>query len=152
MASTGGSSARTGRNGKVVLGGSLVARATKWRINPNVSTTVWADSDSEGYVNRKEGRHDCTGQITAKFDEDSKVYSLLDGSNNTVQGFVTSLALWETKTAKTYWAFPCALIENMEIEYDMDQQVVVEYSLNFGSDGKFYRPGQTGAPDYSLPS
>jgi hypothetical protein len=151
MSGAGGSTARTGRNGKVVIGGALMARATTWSINASVGETAWGDSGSEGYTNRKETRYDATGTIEGKFDEVSKVYGLAPSTGH-LQGYVTSLVLWETTEAKTYWNFPCALIQTYQQQVNMDTQEVVGFSMTYGSDGKFWRPGQSGAPTVSLPT
>jgi len=138
-----GSTARTGTNGKVVVEDTLVARITQWVMNATSSETAWGDSDSEGYTNRSKARLDATGSMVGKFDEDSKVYDLF------MPGDIVELVLFETED--DYWALPRALIQTFNVTYNQDTKEVVEWNADWGADGKYYRPGQDGAPSHTLP-
>ena len=52
----------TGRNGKFVVGTTLVARLTQWAVNPTLAgTNEWGDSDSGGFTNRSRTTNHSTG-------------------------------------------------------------------------------------------
>jgi len=138
------STARTGSAGKAVVDDNLVARLTEWNFNPTAAESAWGDSDSAGYTNRVAGRKDGTGSITGKFDTDTKIYDLF------MPGDVVKLVLWETAT--DYWVIECALITSFTIAYNQDSKEVVEWSADFGADGKYYYPGEAGASVETLPS
>jgi len=138
------SSARTGELGKVVVDDTLVARITQWSFNPTAAESAWGDSDSGGYTNRVAARKDGTGSMTGKFDTDSKVYDLF------MPGDTVKIVLWESAT--DYWVLECALITSFTVTYDQDSKEVVEWSADFGADGKYYYPGEAGAPVEVLPA
>lgn len=138
-----GSTARTGELGKAVVDSDLIARLKQWSLNKEASETAWGDSDSEGYTNRKKARIDGTGSIVGAFDEDTKAYDLFQA------GDAPELVLFETAT--DYWAFPSSLIKNYQVTYNQDTKEVVEWTSDFGADGKFYYPGEAGAPAHTLP-
>lgn len=154
-----GGSARAGHRGKVVIAnpydgsGVLVARITQWRLNRATSETAWGDSDSQGFTNRKAARRDATGSITFKYDETSgrKPHEYLDDGDR------VKLVLWEDNIAEggtnnDYYVFPSALIQNVEHTVNPDTKEVIEVAANFGSDGRYYKPGEAGAPSETLPS
>lgn len=138
------STARTGSAGKAVVDDTLVARLTEWTFNPTADESAWGDSDSAGYTNRVSGRKDGTGSITGKFDTTNKVYDLF------MPGDTVKLVLWESAT--DYWVLECALITSFTVTYNQDTKEVVEWSADFGADGKYYYPGESGAPTEILPS
>jgi hypothetical protein len=141
-----GVTAITGRLGKAVVSGVLVLRLTEWRLNHSVSVAAWGDSDSGGFTNRKAGRIDGTGTIMGKFDSGRKPYAIFR------TGDVITLALWNTTTAGDYWAFPSAIVERFDYTVSPDTQDPIGWTADFGADGTFYYPGETGAPTYTLPS
>ena len=138
------STSKSGRLGKAVVDDVLVARLTQWSVNPTSSESAWGDSDGAGYTNRAKARLDCTGSIQGKFDTGSTVYATF------MPGDIVKLVLWEDAT--NYWAFPCVLITSFNFTVDQDTQEVIGWSADFGADGIFYRPGQSGAPTETLPS
>lgn len=138
------STVRTGRNAKAVIEDELVLRVTQWAIDPGGSESTWGDSDSEGFTNRKGARRDCTGNLQGKFDEDRPIYDMVREHDE------IKLALWESTV--DYWAFPCALVQNFNLVFNQDTKEVVGWTVNFGSIGRFYHPGESGAPTYTLPS
>ena len=138
--------ARTGKDGKCVVGGTLTKRLTKWSLTGEVDESVWADSDSAGYANRLRGRQQATGSIEGKFEIDREQYDLMR------EGDEVKLVLWQSTVSGDYWAFPTALIKSFELEFDQDTQEVVGWSAEWGSSGKFYAPGQSGATSETLPA
>ena len=140
------SSARTGVDGKVVVEGSKLARITKWAISPKAGVNEWGDSDGEGFTLALPGRRGCTGSIEGKFDEDDEVYEILR------EGDDVTLVLWQSEVAGDYWAFPAVIIADFSLEYDVDGQTVVGWSASWNSSGRFYHPGESGAPAHTLPS
>lgn len=133
-----------GKNGKAVFDDTLVLRMTKWTVNPTTSESTWGDSDSEGFTNRKGARRDCTGSIEGKFTTDLPIYDLAE------EGDEIKIALWVD--ASRYWVFPCALVQNYSLTVDADTNEIIGWSLAFGSIGRYYRPGASGAPVQTLPS
>ena len=138
--------ARTGKNGKCVIAGTLTKRLTKWSLTAEVDESVWADSDSAGYANALGGRRRATGSIEGKFESDREQYDIMR------EGDEVKLVLWQSTTAGDYWQFPTVLIKNFEIELDQDTQEVVGWSAEWGSSGIFYAPGQASAPAETLPT
>ena len=136
----------TGGAGKVEVDDTLIARVKMWEVNPTVEESAWGDSDSAGYTNRVAGRKDCTGSLTGTFDNDDEVYDLF------VAGDIVELTLWQSQTPANYWQFPCALIQNFSMSVNMDTKEAVEWSADFGADGIFYRPGQSGIPAETYPA
>jgi len=151
---TSGSTARTGRAGRAVLGETLMARLTQWSVNHTMSETAWGDSDSEGFTSRKEAREDCTGSLTGKFDTTQKIHSFGVASTDIggIPGIVTKLVLWEAMDVASYWVFPCVLLQNFQMTVDMDTKEVIEWTIDYGADGRFYRPGATNIPVESVPA
>ena len=149
MATSNSTTARSGSEGFAMVGTALIARVTQWTLNSLISESAWGDSDSEGYTNRKGARKDGNGQIAGKLDETSPQYNVVNG------GDVIDLTLWEDgadTTPSTYWNFPCALITQFSFTYDQDTKEVVGWTADFGADGKFYKPGDTGIPSKTFPS
>lgn len=138
------STVRTAKDAKAVFDDILVLRMTQWTINPSTSETTWGDSDSEGFTNRKGARRDGTGTVQGKFDTDRTIYDLVR------EGDEIKLALWENGT--DYWSIPNALVQNYTLTYDQDTKEVVGWNLSWGAIGRFYHPGESGAPSYTLPA
>lgn len=138
------STAISGRLGKAVVDDALILRLTQWTVNPTAGESAWGDSDSAGYTNRKKARLDCTGSIEGKFDTGTKIYTQF------VAGDCVKLVLWEDAT--NYWVFPSVLITSFNFTVNQDNQEVVGWTADFGADGIFYRPGQSGASTETLPS
>lgn len=135
----------TGRNGKFVVDDTLVARVTKWSVNPKVGENTWGDSDSGGFTNRTSGRRDCTFDAEGKYDSSDEVWDLFQ------PGDCAEAVLWMNATT-LYWAFPQALCSDFKVEIDVDGEAVVGFTSTWGADGAFYFPGESGAPSHSLPS
>lgn len=136
----------TGRNGKVVVEDTLVARITTWSVSPTLaSSSEWGDSDSAGYTNRTAGRKDATFDTEGKFDTDDEVYDLF------FPGDILTVVLWMDATS-LYWDFPCAMCKDFSLSIDVDSQEVVGWKASWGADGIFYYPGQAGATARTLPA
>lgn len=146
-AAANGKTARSGHDGKAVLGTELLPRVKTWAINVATSESAWGDSDSMGYTNRKAARHDCTGTLTGVLDKTTAqaIHRLIANNSgdsaNPFVGAVTELTLWEKHSDGDSWYFPCVMIQSFDVTFDMDTYEVVEWSIAFGSDGQFYRPG-----------
>lgn len=135
----------TGRNGKFVVGSSLVARATQWDVNPTLaSTNEWGDSDSAGFTNRSAGRKDATFNAEGKFDTSDEVYDLFQPED------VAVAVLWLNATL--YWDFPLALCTDFNLTVNIDSEEVIGWTSAWGSDGIFYYPGEAGATTRTLPT
>jgi len=136
----------TGRLGRFVVGTTLVARSTKWAVNPKLATSnEWGDSDSGGYTNRSSGRRDATFTSEGKYDTTNEVFDLF------AEGDISIAVLW-MNTTSLYWDFPRALCSDFGLEIDIDGETVVGWTSSWGADGIYYRPGQAGATSRTLPS
>lgn len=143
---SGTTTALTGRNGKFVVGTTLVARATQWSVSPKLaSSSEWGDSDTAGYTARTAGRRDSTFSVEGKYDTDSEQYDVFFPGDKAIA------VLWMNATT-LYWDFPCALCSDFSLSVNIDSEEVVGWSTNWGADGIFYFPGQSGATSRTLPS
>jgi len=136
----------TGRNGKFVVADTLVARTTEWNITKTLaSVTEWGDSDSAGFTNRAAGRKDCTFTTAGKYNTTSEVWDLFQPEDIVVS------VLW-LDNSSLYWDFPRALCTEFGMILNIDTEEVIGWTANFGSDGVFYYPGESGATPRTLPS
>ena len=134
-----------GRYGKFAIGSTAVARATKWDVNASLaSKSEWGDSDSAGYTNRAPGRLDATFDTEGKYDTASEQFDLFMPGDYCVVG------LWQDTTSVVYWAFPRALCSDFKLSVNIDSEEVIGWQASWGADGIFYRPGQSGAPVYTI--
>lgn len=123
----------TGRGGKITVGGTQVARITKWSINPTLAgTDEWGDSDSGGYTNRAAGRKDATFDCEGKYDSTDEVFDLFN------EGDIAAVQLFMDDT--TYWDFPRALCMNFTMEVDVDTETVIAWTSSWGADGAYAKP------------
>lgn len=140
------SNAITGRLGKAVADDALVARLTEFNFTATAGETTWRDSDSAGYTNRLVTFLDATGSVAGKYDSGTEIWDTF------WIGDKPKLVLWQTANAGDYFAFPCVLITSFAYVVNVDTQEVVGWTANWGADGIFYYPSQSGAPSESLPS
>ena len=137
----------TGRQGEHTVGGVCVARLTQWAINPTLATSSeWGDSDSEGYTNRAAGRFDATFTDEGKYDSTTEIWTIFQ------PGDITVSALWLAHTALLYWYFARALCTDFNLTVNVDTEEVIGWTATHGADGKFYRPGEAGAPVVAVPA
>lgn len=136
---------KTGRNGKFVVATTLVARCTSWAVNPTLATkSEWGDSDSSGFTNRAAGRKDATFDTEGKYDTSNEVFDLFQPED------IAIAVLWLDATS-LYWDFPRALCMDFNLSVDIDSEEVIGWTANWGADGIFYYPGESGATSRSLP-
>jgi hypothetical protein len=154
----------TGHGGKVMYSSDdgsnyyLLSRITQWSATLTVTEATWADSDSNGYTNRKAGRRDLTGSITGKLDTTYPIYNYLLSSINFTDVsnlHILGLILWQDANedvgvASSYWDIPRALLNNLAMSFDRDSQEPVEWSADFGTDGTFTYPGESGQTSRTL--
>jgi hypothetical protein len=146
-----GITARSSTNGQAVINGIYIPRLKQWNIAQSSSESAWGDSDSVGFTNRKKARRDCTGSLTGVQQNGTgignDIMAIVVNSQpvnpQDLAGRIVSIQLWETGVASDNWWFPSALIQNFNITYDMDTKEVVEWTIDFGADGVFYRPYET---------
>ncbi len=136
----------TGRNGKFVVGTTLVARVTQWAVNPKLaSSAAWGDSDSAGFTNRAAGRKDATFTAEGKYDSTNEVFDLFMPED------IAIAVLWMDASA-LYWDFPRALNDDFNLTVNIDTEEVEGWTSSWGADGIFYYPGEAGATARTLPS
>lgn len=136
---------KTGRNGKFVVGTTLVARCTEWGVNPTLaSSTEWGDSDSAGFTNRAPGRKDCTFTANGKYDTTSEVFDLFQPED------IAIAVLW-LDNVSLYWDFPRAMNTEFSLTVNIDSAEVIGWESSWGSDGVFFFPGEAGATVRALP-
>ena len=133
----------SGRRGVVGLGPAnttqvvLVARVTKWKINPSlVEVAEWADSDTAGYIARAPGAEDAVFSTEGKYDTITPVWNLFQPRDKLF------VQLWLTSLAPLFWKFPSALCISFSLMVDIDTEEVIGWSAEWGADGKFYKPGE----------
>ncbi len=135
----------TGRNGKFVVGSSLVARTTQWAVNPTLATSnEWGDSDSAGFTNRSAGRKDATFTTEGKYDTTDEVFDLFQPED------IAIAVLWLDATS-LYWDFPLALCTDFNLTVNIDSEEVEGWTSSWGADGVYYFPGEAGATVRTLP-
>ena len=136
----------TGRSGKFVVGTDLVARTTQWAVNPKLaSSSAWGDSDGEGYTNRAPGRRDATFSAEGKYDTSDEIFDIFQPED------IAIAVLWMDAT-NLYWDFPRAMCEDFNLTVNIDSEEVIGWTSNWGADGIFYYPGQSGATVRTLPA
>lgn len=138
------STIRTSKASVVVIDDVLMLRVRNVTQNPNSTVFEWGDSDSGEFTNTIGTRKKTTGTISGLFDEDQRLYDIVR------EGQTSKLIIWEDAT--DYWAFPCALLTNVNFTYDQDTKNPIEWAFDFGSDGVYFAPGEAGAPSESLPA
>lgn len=136
---------KTGRNGKFVVGASLVARTQQWAVTKTLaSSTEWGDSDSAGFTNRAAGRKDATFTAEGKYDTSSEQWDLFQPED------IAIAVLWLDNVG-LYWDFPRALCSEFGMTVNVDTEEVLSWTASFGADGLFYYPGEAGATVRTLP-
>ncbi len=135
----------TGRNGKFVVGTTLVARCTTWSVNPTMaSSSEWGDSDCNGFTARAAGRKDATFDAEGKYDSTNEVFDLFQPED------ILIAVLW-LDNVSLYWDFPRALNSDFNLTVDIDTEEVIGWTSSWGADGVFYFPGEAGATVRALP-
>lgn len=135
---------KTGRNGKHKVGSTVLSRVTQWVVSPKLaSTSEWGDSDGEGYTNRAAGRKDCTFTSEGKYDTAVEVFDLFK------PGDILTSALWMDNVS-LYWYFARSLNTEFQLTVNIDTEEVEAWTSSWGADGRFYAPGEAGAPSASL--
>lgn len=139
----------TGRNGKFTLGTAsttgahtAVARTSQWTVDPALATkNEWGDSDSNGYTNRSAGRRDATFSAEGKYDSGTEVFDVFQPED------ILAATLWLSgSVALLYYHFPIALCDTFNLVVNIDTEEVIGWTSSWGADGKFWRPGEAGAP------
>lgn len=124
----------TGRNGKLFVAGSAVARTTKWDVNPTLAGgSEWGDSDSNGFTNRAAGRKDCTFNAEGKYDSTSEIYDIFQPED------IAAVKLY-LASGGVYWNFPRALCNDFSLSVDIDTEEVIGWTSGWGADGEFTKP------------
>ena len=135
----------TGRNGKFVVGTSLVSRCTQWDVNPTLATSnEWGDSDGAGFTNRSAGRKDATFNAEGKYDTTDEIFDLFQ------PGDIAIAVLW-LDNLTLYWDFPRALCNDFNLVVNIDSEEVIGWTSSWGSDGRYFSPGESGATARVLP-
>lgn len=135
----------TGRNGKMVVGSTLIARVTTWSVNPTLaSQSEWGDSDGAGFTNRASGRKDGTSTAEGKYDTASEVFDIFQPEDIVIE------TLW-LDNVSLYWDFPRALNLDFNLTVDIDTEEVIGWTSGWGADGVFHFPGEAGAAVRTLP-
>ena len=136
----------TGRNGKFVVGTTLVARTTNWDLSTSLaSSTEWGDSDCGGWTARAAGRRDATFNASGKYSTNSEQWDIFQPGDNAIA------TLWLNATS-LYYDFPRALCSSFDVAVNIDSEEVIGWSSSWGADGEMYFPGKSGAETRTLPS
>lgn len=137
---------KTGRTGKKVVGSSLVARTQQWSVEKTLDTsTEWGDSDCNGFTARAPGRKGATVSSEGKYSTNDEQFDLFQPED------IAIVTLWMDNVS-LYWDFPRALCNNFGMMVNIDTEEVIGWTSEWGNDGVFYYPGETGATSRTLPS
>jgi len=135
----------TGRNGKFVVGTTLVARTKQWQVTRTLASKAeWGDSDGGGWTNRAPGRRDATFTAEGVYDTSNEVFDLFQPED------IAIAVLWLNNTA-LYWDFPRAMCDNFQLTVNIDTEDVLGWTAAFGADGIVFYPGEVGATVRVLP-
>ncbi len=133
------------RNGKFVVGTTLVARTTQWNVSKTLATkSEWGDSDSPGFTNRAAGRKDATFTAEGKYDTTSEQWDLFQPED------IAIAVLWLDATS-LFWDFPRALCDDFSLVVNVDSEEIISWTSSWGADGQFFFPGEAGATVRTLP-
>lgn len=150
---TAGGSASTGEEATVVLNDVVVVRSVSWSVNENPNVQEWGDNNSGKYTNRRVTRLSATGSVAGKLDCDKNInIHSHSASNQKLSELSAELILWEANAGNCYWAFPCVVITSSTHEADMETNEITTWAFDFGSDGEYFRPGESGAPSKDYPT
>lgn len=136
----------TGKNGAVYCGGQRVARVTQWSLDASVDEKIWTDSggsgvyDAQGYVNRAPGNRNLTGTVDFIYDE------TYPQDRRFREGSCCQLVLLLNDDTLVAWIVGEALITRLTIMVNIRDSELIEGTLDFGSNGKYFAPGEAGAP------
>ncbi len=140
----GSSGALSGRDGRITIDDTKVARVTQWDVNPTLATTSeWGDSDTAGYTARLPGRRDATFTCEGKFDTNQPIWDQF-----IVGAQVEAVLFLRDNNSDAYWKFLCAVCTDFSMVLDVDTEEVVGWSATFGADGRFYHPGEATGETY----
>jgi hypothetical protein len=134
-----------GRGGRHVVESTSVARLKMWSVNPKLAThSEWGDSDSAGFTNRAEGRHDATFDTNGVYDTGAEQFDLFQ------EGDILISVLWMNITT-LYWDFPRSLCMDFKLSVNVETEEVIGWESSWGADGVYYRPGESGATARTFP-
>lgn len=141
-----GANALSGKNGKFVVGSSLVACTTQWSVNPTLDTQdEWGDSCSAGFTNVVPGRKGATFDAEGKYQTNDEVFDLFQPGDTAIG------VLW-LDASSLYWDFPRAVNTDFNMTVNIDTGEVVGWTSSWKADGVFYYPGEAGATSRTLPA
>ncbi len=106
----------------------------------------WGDSDGGRFTNARPTRRGASGSFEGKIDTTYPFYNVFE------EGDSVELVLWLRNVAGQYYAFPCAIITNINYQVSPDGKNVIAWTADFTADGQYYKPGEAGAPAHTLPS
>ena len=133
----------SGRRGMFMVNDYRIAKTTEWNVNPALAhTSEWGDSDSHGYTSRLPGRKDCKFSAQGKYDENDEVFDIFE------PGDLADAALF--MDTGLYWAFRESLNLDFKLAVNIDTEEVIGWTSDWGADGKYYYPGQSGATSYEI--
>ena len=141
---TNSSTAVSGKDGKVVVDGTLLLRITQWSLSLSATETVWGDSSSGNFTNRKTGRKDATMSLEGKQDNRRPIEGALR------EGDQPKVVLFES--ASRYWVFPCTHVNAFNLVINQETKEVIGWTASAGADGQYYGPDDAGQPSESIPA
>lgn len=140
------STATSGLDGAVYCGGQRVARVTQWSIDASVDEKTWHDSggggtySAQGYMNRAPGIRNLTGTVDFKYDTTYRQDARFR------EGECCQLVLMVDDDVNVAWIIGEALVSRFTMTVNIEDGEVVEGSFDFGNNGRYWRPGEAGAP------
>lgn len=121
----------SGKDGKVVVGGTPLAEITAWTLVTSSRNPSYASSDTGGWKTRLAGVKDGRGMLRGKLDTASPITSQLD------EGDAATLLLHLNGTLS--YQVP-AIIDELRLEIDIDTGDVIGWAAEFSVTGAVTKP------------
>jgi len=121
----------SGKNGKVLIGGTPLAEITDWTFHATSVNHAYASSSTGGYRRRVAGVKDGAGSIGFKLDPASPITDDFD------EGSSVTLLLYLDATH--YYTVP-ALIDAIQLAVDISSGDVLGGTATFSANGQWTKP------------
>ena len=121
----------SGKDGKVLIGGSALADITHWLLRTMSHNSAYASSSTAGHKKRVPGVKDASGTIAFKLNTSDPISDDLD------EGDSVTLLLYLDATR--FYSVP-AVIDALKLEVDIDSGQVVGGVAEFSANGAWTKP------------
>lgn len=121
----------SGKDGKVLIGGTALADITRWSLRTSAQNSAYASSSTGGYKKRVPGVKDASGSIAFKLNTADPITGDFD------EGSAVTLLLYLDGTR--FYSVP-AVIDALKLEVDIDSGQVVGGVAEFSANGAWTKP------------